>query len=133
MPLRRVPDTGKTGSLGPGKSGCAAAGVANRRQASYNISTVTDGSLTVCPERLRLMNQFSETARIYADLVREMRDLIASGLQSEAHVVHRASRTAWETVERARLALSRHEVDHSCDVSPNPPPRRSASSSSPAR
>jgi hypothetical protein len=44
-----------------------------------------------------------------------MTELLGLGLESEVAVVRRACRTAWETAEKARLALSRHEADHFCD------------------
>ena len=70
-----------------------------------------------CPERLRLVRDYSETTRIYADLVREMTDLVGCGLESEVDLLRRSCKTAWEAVERARLALFRHEVNHSCNRS----------------
>jgi hypothetical protein len=81
---------------------------------------VSNERTRVCAERLRLANEFCEATRIYSDLVIEMRDMIAGGLESEVAVVRGTSRLAWETVERARLALARHEANHSCQAYPSP-------------
>ncbi len=69
----------------------------------------------VCQERFRLVADYRETTRIYADFVREMTDLIGEGLESEVDLLRRSCRMALEAAERARLALSRHECNHSCD------------------
>ncbi len=78
---------------------------------------VLNNRRAVCLERLRLIGDYRETTRIYADLVREMSDLVGCGLESEVDLLRRSCRTAWETVERARLALFRHEANHSCNRS----------------
>lgn len=62
-----------------------------------------------------LLSVYSETARAYADSVHEMTELVALGLFAEVDVVRRGCRSAWDAAERARLALSRHEVNHGCD------------------
>jgi hypothetical protein len=64
-----------------------------------------------------LIRDYRETTRIYADLVSDMTDLVGCGIESEVELLRRACRSAWEAVERARLSLSRHEVDHSCNRS----------------
>lgn len=70
-----------------------------------------------CAERLRLVHDYSETTRIYADLVREMTGLIGCGLESEVDLLRRSCKIAWDAAERARLALFRHEANHSCNRS----------------
>jgi hypothetical protein len=47
--------------------------------------------------------------------VREMADFVTSGDEVGASEARRMSRTASEAAERFRLALYRHEADHSCD------------------
>ena len=84
------------------------------------INDVSSDRPPVCLVRLRLANEFSQTIRIYSDLVVEMRDMIARGLESEVAVLRGTLRLAWETVERARLALARHEANHSCQTYPGP-------------
>ena len=69
---------------------------------------------SVCPERLRLINEFSENTRSYSQLVIELRDLIENGLEWEADLLRRKCRHAWDSVELARLAVFRHEADHRC-------------------
>jgi hypothetical protein len=71
----------------------------------------------MCQERLRLVTDYRETTRIYADFVREMTDLVGLGLESEVDLLRRSCRMAWDAAEKARLALSRHECDHSCNRS----------------
>jgi len=68
----------------------------------------------VCPERCRLVSDYRETTRIYADFVRELTDLVAQGLECEVDLLRRSCRMAWEAAEKARLALARHETQHHC-------------------
>lgn len=68
-----------------------------------------------CPERLRLVDDYRETARAYSEAVRKMADLVGQGVDWEFDVPRRTCRTAWERAEKARLALARHEADHFCD------------------
>ena len=67
---------------------------------------------------MRLLTDYVEAVRIYSDLLGEMKDLIASGLEVEAALIQRHCRDTWQAVERARLALYRHEADHSCSQRP---------------
>lgn len=69
----------------------------------------------ICPERLRLFSDYRETARNYSEQVRKMADLLHAGASCEIDVLRRACRVAWETAERARLALACHEANHFCD------------------
>ena len=69
----------------------------------------------MCQERIRLVADYRETTRTYADFVRKMTDLVGLGLESEVDLLRRSCRLAWEAAEKARLALSRHEADHSCN------------------
>ncbi len=64
---------------------------------------------------MQLLREYRETSRSYADRVSDMSDLVGCGLESEVALLRRACRTTWEAVEHARMALSRHEADHSCD------------------
>jgi hypothetical protein len=69
----------------------------------------------MCVERFRLVTDYRETTRIYADSVREMTDLVGLGLEVEVELLRRACRMAWEAAEKARIALYRHEANHGCD------------------
>lgn len=69
----------------------------------------------ICPERLRLVSEYNQTTRSYADLVRKLTELIDLSLHSEVAVLRRSVRNAWDAAEKARLAYHRHEVDHGCD------------------
>jgi hypothetical protein len=69
----------------------------------------------MCQERIRLVADYRETTRTYADFVRKMTDLVGLGIESEVDLLRRSCRLAWEASEKARLALSRHEADHSCN------------------
>ncbi len=69
----------------------------------------------MCSERCNLLSEYSETARVYADSVHKMTELIGLGLSSEIDLLRRSCRSAWDAAERARLALSRHEANHGCD------------------
>jgi hypothetical protein len=69
----------------------------------------------ICQERTRLLRDYSDAATSYSEKVREMADLALAGRDTESNAARRLCRTAWDTAESSRLALSRHEIDHSCD------------------
>jgi hypothetical protein len=69
----------------------------------------------MCQERIRLVSNYRETTRTYADIVRKMTDLVGLGIESEVDLLRRSCRLAWDSAEKARLALFRHEADHSCN------------------
>jgi hypothetical protein len=69
----------------------------------------------LCAERHVLLSDYQETARVYADSVRKMTDLVGLGIDSEVALLRRVCRTSWEAAERARMALLRHEANHGCD------------------
>lgn len=71
----------------------------------------------MCSERRALLSDYSETARVYADSVRKMTELLGLSLGSEVDLLRRNCRSSWEAAERSRLALSRHEANHGCDRS----------------
>jgi hypothetical protein len=68
----------------------------------------------MCQERFRLVADYRETTRVYADSVRKMTDLVGLGIESEVDLLRRSCRMAWDAAEKARLALFRHEANHSC-------------------
>lgn len=70
---------------------------------------------TICQERVRLLRNYSDAATNYAGKVREMTELAIAGQEIESNAARRLCRAAWESAEGSRLALSRHEADHSCD------------------
>jgi hypothetical protein len=69
----------------------------------------------MCQERIRLVTDYRETTRTYADFVRKMTDLVGLGIESEVELLQRSCRQSWEAAEKARLALFRHEANHSCN------------------
>jgi len=69
----------------------------------------------ICHERARLLRDYRDAAINYAGKVREMAELAIAGQETESNALRRLCRAAWETAESSRLALSRHEADHSCD------------------
>ncbi len=69
----------------------------------------------MCQERIRLVTDYRETTRTYADFVRKMTDLVGLGIESEVELLQRSCRLSWEAAEKARLALFRHEANHSCN------------------
>ena len=69
----------------------------------------------MCQERIRLVADYRETTRTYADFVRKMTDLVGLGIESEVELLQRSCRQAWAAAEKARLALFRHEANHGCD------------------
>jgi len=68
----------------------------------------------ICQERVRLLEQYRDAVTNYADKVREMTELVIAGRESESSAARRLCRTAWDSAESSRLALSRHEADHAC-------------------
>jgi hypothetical protein len=79
----------------------------------FNCVTIVPDML--CVERQNLLSELGETTRVYADSVRKMTDLLGMGIEFEVSQLRRTCRTAWDAVERARLALYRHEANHGCD------------------
>jgi hypothetical protein len=69
----------------------------------------------VCQDRIRLVADYRETTRTYADFVRKMTELVGLGIESEVDLLRRSCKMSWEAAEKARLALFRHEADHSCN------------------
>ena len=59
----------------------------------------------------------SDAVRSYADMVSNLYSLVGLGLESEVELLQRKCRSAWQAVEQARLALYRHEANHSCNRS----------------
>ncbi len=74
-------------------------------------------STLVCQQRLFLIRDYRDATRTYADLVHEMTELVGCGLEAEVDLLRRSCRSAYESAEKARLALARHETDHSCNRS----------------
>jgi hypothetical protein len=71
----------------------------------------------MCQERIRLVADYRETTRTYADFVRKMTDLVGLGIESEVDLLQRSCKLAWEAAEKSRVALFRHEANHSCNRS----------------
>ena len=69
----------------------------------------------MCSERLRLIVDYRDTTRTYADSVRILTDLVGLSVESDAELLRRACKRAWDAAERARMSLFRHEADHGCD------------------
>lgn len=69
----------------------------------------------ICQERARLLRDYSDSATDYAEKTRLMADLAIAGQETESNAARRLCREAWDLTESARLALSRHEMDHTCD------------------
>jgi hypothetical protein len=61
-----------------------------------------------------LLRKYSEAVSGYANSVRQMADLVMSGEEVRANEARRCCRTGWDETEKSRLALYRHEADHSC-------------------
>jgi hypothetical protein len=69
----------------------------------------------ICQERVRLLREYSDAATNYAESVRQMTEFAIAGRETESNAARRMCRVTWETAESSRLALSRHEADHTCD------------------
>jgi hypothetical protein len=76
---------------------------------------------TICEERVRLLRTYADAVGRYAKSVREMADLVMSGEEARASEVRRSCRIGWDETEQSRLALYRHEADHSCARAANVP------------
>jgi hypothetical protein len=75
----------------------------------------------ICQERAHLLRQYADAVSHYANSVREMADLVMSGEEVRANQARRICRTGWDAAEKSRLALYRHEADHSCASAANVP------------
>ena len=75
----------------------------------------------ICQERARLLRKYSDAVSDYARSVREMTELVIAGEEVRANDVRRTCRTGWDDAEKSRLALYRHEADHSCARAANVP------------
>jgi hypothetical protein len=71
--------------------------------------------LSICEVRVRLLREYNDATTNYAERVRQMVELALAGRESESNAARRLCRVAWDTAESSRIALSRHEADHSCD------------------
>jgi hypothetical protein len=69
----------------------------------------------ICQERSRLLRAYLDAAGSYATRVREMAEFVMLGDEARASQARRFSRTVLQEAESFRLALYRHEADHSCD------------------
>ena len=74
---------------------------------------------TICQERARLLRKYSDAVSDYAKSVQEMANFIMSGEEVRANGARRICRTGWDEAEKSRLALYRHEADHSCASAAN--------------
>ena len=75
----------------------------------------------ICQERAQLLRKYADAVSQYASSVREMADLAMSGEELRANQARRLCRTGWDDAEKSRLALYRHEADHSCASAANVP------------
>jgi CheY-like chemotaxis protein len=73
------------------------------------------GLPSICQERSRLLRQYADAASNYATSVREMAGFVRSGDEVRAGEARRISKMFLEAAEKFRLALYRHEADHTCD------------------
>jgi hypothetical protein len=62
-----------------------------------------------------MVAEYRDITRTYADLVGKITDLLDSGMESEIDVLRRSCRRVWDSAEKARLTLARHEANHFCD------------------
>jgi hypothetical protein len=68
-----------------------------------------------CEERMRLLTEYRNAAYEYSVAVAELVETIALDVDSRIDLLRGACRSAWDQVEKARIAVSRHESDHLCD------------------
>lgn len=69
----------------------------------------------ICPERQRLLTDYSDSASQYSEAVRALVDMISGAVGADIDLLRRNTRKAHEQVEQARLTLFRHEANHFCD------------------
>jgi|HubBroStandDraft_3_1064219.scaffolds.fasta_scaffold1677673_1 hypothetical protein len=70
---------------------------------------------TICHDRSRLLRAYAEAASKYSARVRELADFVISQQEVRVNEARRICQTAWDALEKSRLALHRHEVEHGCD------------------
>jgi CheY-like chemotaxis protein len=69
----------------------------------------------ICEERSRLVREYSDAAIGYATSVRKMAEFVLSGDEVRASEARRIARTLLEAAEKSRVALYKHEANHTCD------------------
>jgi hypothetical protein len=69
----------------------------------------------LCPERQLLQAEYLAAAEQYSECVRDFLDAGKLSVNADVERVRMSCSRALAVYERARLALARHEADHSCD------------------
>ena len=67
----------------------------------------------VCPERERLIDEYRNAVRYYWECVNEFARVACTDDHQDVQPLHSLRLKAWDSAERARVALARHEsLDH---------------------
>jgi CheY-like chemotaxis protein len=69
----------------------------------------------ICEERSRLLREYSGAANSYAISVSEVAKFVMSGDEVRAAEARRTARKLLEAAEKSRVALYKHEANHTCD------------------
>ena len=70
----------------------------------------------VCPERVRLIEEYRNAVRYYSECVNQFATVACMGYNSDVELLHGLTLKAWESAEKARVALARHESLHHCEA-----------------
>ena len=69
----------------------------------------------LCPERARLLIDYRDAVHRYSERVHDLVDTIGLEIKDDVQLLRRRVKEAWDATEKARMAVHRHEADHSCD------------------
>ena len=69
----------------------------------------------LCPDRARLLLEYRDKAKSYADAVFQLAETIGSETVIQPEIEQGKCREAWSSCEQSRIALARHEQNHFCD------------------
>lgn len=69
----------------------------------------------LCQERARLLIDYRNAVHEYSERVHDLVEAIGLEINAPEDPLRRKIREAWDAAEKSRLALARHEANHSCD------------------
>jgi len=71
-------------------------------------------TVSICPEKARLLSEYEAATRNFAESVRELRQKIGTSVQDEHERLQRAADEVRVKSEQSRLSLEQHIAAHRC-------------------
>lgn len=69
----------------------------------------------LCPERVRLLVDYRDAVHRYFESVHDLVEMIGFEIDADVEPLRRKVRESWDSSEKARMTLARHEGNHFCD------------------